>query len=183
MITVGLDMSLTGTGFCILTDDKCEIKTIKTKPADFKNILVRLQFITDEVFKSLPSLPDVIIIEDYFTPQNKAQIGAALNLVALGTLIRIRLYQAGLKFIVVNNQQVKKWITGKGNAQKSMIIKEVYKKLNIDAKDDNQADACVMAHIGRGLLNWMQGNISDAKQYEIDVYNKISEKKETHFNL
>ena len=47
--------------------------------------------------------------------------------------------------------QLKKFVTGKGNSEKSMVIKEVYKRFGIDTNDDNTADAVVLGHIGLAL--------------------------------
>lgn len=184
MINVGLDMSFTGTGFCLFKDNQYELKTIKTKPKDFPNFLERLQFITDTCLTGIPKEVDLIAIEDYYTPHQKAQMGSALNLVALGTLMRIKLYESGLPFVIINNKQLKKWITGKGNSQKSMIIKEVYKRLDVDAKDDNQADACVLADLAKALFE-IKNNQKDIKsfsKYQIDVLDKIYQTKQNHYN-
>jgi len=41
--------------------------------------------------------------------------------------------------------ELKKFITGKGNAKKQIIIQQVYKKYGIEFEDDNLADAFVLA--------------------------------------
>ena len=47
--------------------------------------------------------------------------------------------------------QLKKFVTGKGNVEKSVVMKEVYKRFGIDTDDDNTADAVVLGHIGMSL--------------------------------
>lgn len=152
MKTIGLDMSLTGTGISVLEGDVCLATTIKTKPKDFSNDIERLNHIVTETLNNITDNIDLICIEDYFIPQSKVQFNAAISLVALGTLIRKELYERKFPFITIVPSQLKKWILGKGSGQKSMVIKEVYKKLGLDAKDDNQADAIVLSYIAKDLL-------------------------------
>lgn len=162
MITVGLDLSLTGTGFCLLEEGSCSVKTIKTKPADFETDIDRYKHIVFEVNKHIPQETDLICVEDYFMPQSRAQFGAAISLVALGTLVRSRLHDNNFPFITVVPSQLKKWILGKGNGAKNLVIREVFKKLGLDAKDDNQADAIVLAHIAQDIV-WKMNGIEPPK--------------------
>ena len=48
---------------------------------------------------------------------------------------------------------MKKFLTGSGACEKSLILKEVYRRWNVDVSDDNLADAVVIAKIGEALLN------------------------------
>jgi crossover junction endodeoxyribonuclease RuvC len=172
IVTVGLDMSLTSSGFSLFNGKEIVFETIKTKPANFNNDLDRLQHITNTVLSKIPHYATLICIEDYFVPQSKMQFGAALSLCALGTLMRMKLYESGLPFIVVSPNQLKKFATGKGNAQKSLVIREVYKKYNIDVKDDNQADAIVLAKIAEACLKFKGGN-RVGTEFERETIDKI----------
>ena len=150
-VVVGLDMSLTATGFCLKDGNRLSVETIKTTPKSAPNDLARLKLIVSEVMKRIPSNTTMICIEDYFTPSNRQQIGAAIKLVSLGTLVRVALLDAGFPFFVPAPSQIKKFATGKGVGQKSIIVREVYKRWGVDAKDDNQADACVLAHMAEAI--------------------------------
>ena len=46
-----------------------------------------------------------------------------------------------IPLVKINPSQLKSWATGKGNADKSMMIDECRKKWKIDPEDDNEADA------------------------------------------
>lgn len=48
--------------------------------------------------------------------------------------------------------QLKKFVTGKGNVDKNVVMKAVYKRFQIDTDDDNTADAVVLGHIGLALI-------------------------------
>lgn len=148
---VGLDMSLTATGFCLKQGQRLSIDTVKTTPKSAPNDLARLRLITHEMMKRIPRDVKMVCIEDYFTPSNRQQIGAAIKLVSLGTMIRMALYEAGMPFYVVAPSQIKKFATGKGVGQKSIVVREVYKRWGVDAKDDNQADATVLAYMAQAI--------------------------------
>lgn len=154
VITCGLDMSLTSTGYCMLSSSNVNLKTIKTSSvnkSNFDNDLERMNYIVETVLSNINGV-NLVCIEDYFVPTNKMQMGSAIKLVSLGTLMRMALYKLNIPFVVVSPSQIKKYATGKGNCQKNKILREVYKKWDIDAKDDNQADAYVLARIADGII-------------------------------
>jgi crossover junction endodeoxyribonuclease RuvC len=150
-VFVGLDLSLTGTGVSVKQGGSITLDTIKTTPRTCTNDLARLRHIADECMKRIPKDVQMICVEDYFVPLNKAQIGSSMKLVALGTIVRMALFEAGYPFFIVSPGQLKKFITGKGNAQKSMIIKEVYNKWDIECNDDNHAEASVHSHMAEQI--------------------------------
>jgi len=170
--TVGLDMSLTGTGFALASGPVYQLMTIKTKPKDFNTPFDRLRHISDAVMSRIAKTVRLVCIEDYFVPQTKAQFGSAINLIALGTVMRMALYEAGIPFIIVAPSQLKKFVTGKGTCQKSMILREVYKRWEVDAKDDNQADAFGLAKMAEGIAKVIDGDKSLHK-YQLEVIDKV----------
>jgi Holliday junction resolvasome RuvABC endonuclease subunit len=103
--------------------------------------------------KRIPAFTRMICVEDIFMPRQAARIGQAMNLAKLAGVIRLAILEGGFPFYVVNDMQLKKFACGRGQGiQKGIIIREAYKKWGIDAKDDNQADAAVLAYMAEGLL-------------------------------
>jgi crossover junction endodeoxyribonuclease RuvC len=169
IVGVGLDLSLTGTGFCLKSGNVLNVETIKTKPKDFPNKIERVKHIVTEVTKRIPSDVSLVCVENYFVPANRAQIGAAMGLIELGWSVRLALYQLKIPFYVVVPQHLKKFGTGKGNCPKSIVIREVFKKWGFDAKDDNQADACVLANIAYEIAQWNE----NLPAYQLETIEKI----------
>ena len=148
-VVVGLDLSLTGTGMCIKDGQGIRVETIKTLPKDFANDLSRLIHIREAILSKLPADVKMVCIEDFFTGAHAA---SAIKIAMLGTVIRLALYEKGISFTLVAPATLKKYILGKGVGEKSLILREVYKKYpNIDVKDDNQADSVVLCHIAESL--------------------------------
>ena len=150
---VGLDLSLTSTGFCLKNGNTITMDTIKTEPKNFKNDLDRLIHIRNTIISKTPADVKLICIEDFFVPSNKLQIGSGIKLAMLGTTVRMALYERGIPFVVISPNSLKKFVTGKGVGDKSMILREVFKRWGINAKDDNQADASVLAYLAEALLS------------------------------
>ena len=174
----GLDLSLTSTGFALKYDNAISMETIKTTPKTCENDLARLRYICSEIMKRIPKNVAMVCVEDFFTPQNAYQVGAAIGLAMLGAIVRMALYEAGIPFYVVAASQLKKFATGKGIGQKSIILKEVYKRWGLDAKDDNQADACVLAYMAESIC-YLQ---VDAPKYQAEVIQKIIHER-PHYNV
>lgn len=149
---VGLDLSLTSTGFCLKQDRSICLDTIKTVPKDFPDDLARLIYIRDQLLIRIPESVKMVCVEDFFTPQNSFQIGAAISLAMLGTAVRLAMYESGIPFVIIAPSQIKKFATGKGVGPKSIVVREVYKRWNVDARDDNQADASVLAYLAEALV-------------------------------
>jgi Holliday junction resolvasome RuvABC endonuclease subunit len=166
---VGLDLSLTGTGVCV-RGDELKVETIKTVPKNFDNDLDRMLFIVKSIMGKIPSNVKLICVEDFFTPAKSFQIGAAISLAMLGALVRAEMYKAGLPFVVISPNQLKKYVTGKGSGQKSLILRETYKRWNVDAKDDNQADAVVLSYIAEGLI---EGVKEDTPKFQEEVIRTV----------
>ena len=71
--------------------------------------------------------------------------------------------------VLVTPSQLKKFVTGKGNADKNVVMKEVYKRFHIDTDDDNTADAVVLGHIGLALTGAYQTTTQEQKATLADI--------------
>lgn len=169
---VGLDLSLTATGFCMIDQqnivDNCEIKT---KPEKFSSILERTDYIAHQILKKLEGKKiDFIAMQDYFSGR---QPGSVIMLAILGTMVRLRLLENGYSFLAFAPTQIKKFETGKGTAPKDTMIKSVFKKHGLDTNSNNIADACAIAFTGKGYYDYVNKNRTDYTQYELEVLKKV----------
>ena len=172
---IGLDLSLSSTGCAAVSEDGHVLKTIKTNPNKFKDDLARLIHIRDAVKSFVcENSPKMICIEDVYIPPKLASSNSALKLSMLGGLVRVMLYEMGLRFCLVTPMQLKKFITGKGAGEKSLILREVFRRWTVEAADDNQADAVGLAHLARAIN----------AQYKLDTHQVFEEvDAETEPNL
>lgn len=145
--TVGLDLSLTQTGMCLLKECAL-VETELVRPGKLRGT-ERLVYIEEVIEAKLNEwLPiDLICLEgySYASAYQSHQIGE------LGGIIRKMLYENKFLCVEVAPQAVKKFATGKGNSKKDEVMLQVYKRWGQEFNNDNLADAFVLAMIGYHL--------------------------------
>jgi crossover junction endodeoxyribonuclease RuvC len=144
-IFVGIDHSMTGTGVVVIDQDGCihEQKLIKTTPDEIDE--KRMTYIIDE----LSFIPKIVRLKRvYIEGPSFASTGqAVLQMGALHYLIRIFLYRKKVKYKIIAPGTLKKFITGSGAAKKEQMLLHIYKKWNVEFKDNNTADAYSLARL------------------------------------
>jgi crossover junction endodeoxyribonuclease RuvC len=137
----GIDLSLNATGFVTIDKERLVIKEeiITSNPKE--EIEDRIIHIRSEISK--------LIIEEsiyYIEGLSYMSVSATMaQLAALHYAIRIYLREIHIPFKIIPPTSLKKFVTGKGNSKKSLMIKNVYKKFGYDTEDDNLADAYGLA--------------------------------------
>ena len=176
MITVGLDLSLTKTGWAIMEDDGLVTTSgvIKShplgdKPIDETNRIVK---IAEEVVQKIDELlphksPDLVVIENLaFMARNTT---ALTQLAGLSHIVRILLVQFNWPFILEAPSTLKKFITGKGNSDKNVMMMSIYKNYGHEFLDDNIADAFGLAACGMALLGKPLKKLGKAQEEVINL--------------
>lgn len=143
-----LDQSLTGTGLCVLDHNgKINVlKTLKQKrtPKNAKEEIQRLKCILSEIIHIFKKeRPESIGLEEY----GFGTRGRAFKLGELGGVIKLAIYERGTCPIILRPGQIKKFLTGKGNTEKNLMLMNIYKKYGVSCENDNEADALVGAKI------------------------------------
>lgn len=149
----GIDPSLSATGLIIIDNDLniVEQKLICTKKQNIYqdieyrilNIIEKLQCILTNKDKDKIKM---VLIEGI--SYGSTGDGAA-QLAALNYAIRIWLLLQNIPYKDAPPSAVKKFVTGKGNCKKNLMLKEVYKKWNVDFSDDNLCDAYALARLAK----------------------------------
>jgi len=148
----GIDASLSGTGLIVIDRSNKIIKEdlISTihKKDDYQDIEKRILFIL-KMLESLLEYKDhlkMVLIEGI---SFGSKGDGAAQLAALNYAIRIWLYTNGFTYSDVSPSSLKKFVSGKGNCKKNLMLKEVYKKWNVDFNDDNICDAYSLARFAK----------------------------------
>lgn len=148
MIIMGVDTS-TKTGYVILDTEGGVVKAgvIHYKPEDMR--FSRFGRYAEDVSNTVDAYDvDLVVIEGY-------AFGGKFNnslQYELGAVIRMRLYEDSTLFVEVPPTSLKKFVTGKGNAKKDLMLLNVYKRWEFDTEDDNEADAYGLAQFGRAMI-------------------------------
>lgn len=145
---MGLDPS-SHTGYVVLGDmgDVAIVGTIHHKPTDER--FSRYANYVDDVVDIINAYGvDLVIIEGYsfagkFTNYFQYELGASLRMV---------FHNNEVPYIEVPPTSLKKFVTGKGNSAKNLMLLDVYKRWEFDTEDDNEADAYGLAQFGRAII-------------------------------
>lgn len=147
---VGLDLSLTATGYAGPDGTKL-IKSTGHKGDTLVQRADRLNLLRCEIVATvLETPPDLVCVEAPSLGQQRQ--GGTHDRSGLWWLVANGLIAAGLQVIEVPPASVKKYSTGKGNAQKPDVRMAVFKRYGEDFRDDNECDAFVLRAIGLDLL-------------------------------
>ena len=140
---VGVDPSFNGFGIIVL-DKNAEIveqRLLTSKPKqDADKRIIALE-------KEFEFIPQIVGLHSiYIEGPSFGSTGAfVLQMGALHYYLRIFLLKKDTDFKIVSPGDLKKFVTGKGNAKKELMLKNVFKKWGADFDDNNLADAYSLA--------------------------------------
>lgn len=148
MIILGLDPGTATTGYGVIRKSKRNLRCIKYGCIETSALLSfskRLLFLSKEV-RSLVKIhhPQIVALETLFFFKNKKTIVRVSQ--ATGVLL-LTLGRLGVKTVEYSPQEVKKFLTKNGRAEKEEVQKKVKRSLNlkkVSLKDD-AADALALA--------------------------------------
>jgi crossover junction endodeoxyribonuclease RuvC len=116
--------------------------------------LARIDFILQSIEDLIGDMPQkqiLVVIEDF----SFASKGASLFQIAgLGYIVRHWLWKNQIDFILVPPTVLKKFVTGAGNSDKSVMLMKILKNWDVEILDDNIGDAYGLSRIGRAILEW-----------------------------
>lgn len=148
MSVVGIDQSLSGTGIVEISHDGNIIRKQLLSPGKLLGVQ-RLDFITNKIFEFCSEIKErFIVAREGYSFASKGR--SVFNLGELGGCIDLVLFRSKIsnfvEYYILPPTVVKKYCLGSGSVKKdSSYLLLVYKKLEIEFPDDNQADAYMIA--------------------------------------
>lgn len=143
MRTVGLDIA-SCTGMALVGEDEDRGRTVHLPR---QKGYQRLQLVAQEVQRTVQAWSaDLIVIEAYAYCRN---IRSFVTLVELGTVVRAGLYAAGRAWVEVPPTVLKKWTTGRGNADKVAMARAVQDRWAYRSQSMDIVDAYALAQMGQ----------------------------------
>ena len=138
---IGLDLAFANNGVVILDEEgniihQEVLSTSKKDPDEVRLINIRTKL------NSLLQDNDIVCLEGLsFGSQGMslAQLGA------VHYITRVLLYERNIDFSLVTPSTLKKFVTGKGNCKKDLILLKVFQKWGVEFSNDNLADAYSLA--------------------------------------
>ncbi len=167
MNLVGLDLSLTSTGFC--TEINYGVITCKEKGAE------RLSVISKMILSIVQEFVDpVVVVEGYSFASRNSQ---AHSLGELGGAVRMRLWENNISYIEIPPTCRAKFATGKGNAGKSEVTSAISAKTGLVFTGGGAADMCdawilremALEYLGLSTFSWTQAQRSALEKVDWGV--------------
>jgi crossover junction endodeoxyribonuclease RuvC len=168
MAIIGVDPSFSGSGITVIQDNNYEYFLIKAEKQSRSSIDIthRIMKIKKEIKLIINKYrPTYISMEG---PSYASQSSSVVQMGALNHMLRELFIEENIKFVIAPPTVIKKYATGKGNADKLMMIEEAAKRgANIPffkkiqkqlVFDDNVCDSYFMASFMRDYLT---GNCVD----------------------
>ena len=139
----GLDFAFANNGFITLDKDAKIIRQDIVKTTNKQSDELRLIYIRDYVASAVKD-GDVVYIEGL----SYGSIGLAkAQMSAVHYVIRLFLMEKGIKYKIIEPTVLKKFVTGKGQCKKNLILLKVFKKWGIEFDSDDLADAYSLARM------------------------------------
>lgn len=170
MNVLGLDLSLTGTGWAGIDTGEGPILWGTFSPPKAIGELERLAWILKRV-TGIATAADLIVIEGFAFG---AKGNAVFQIAGLAYLVRYWLWQNKTPFVLVSPHALKKFCVGtsgssKNPVTKELVIREVFKRWGHDAGDNNQADAIGLLYIGLALTGHYEPTIDAQRAVLADI--------------
>lgn len=153
MKVLALDLSLTATGIALWDGTPC---TVNTRTADGDQRLVTIR---DRVrgYADTPRAT-LAVIEDLPTHAHGAGITGMVH-----GAVRVALADLGVPYVLVPPASLKKYACGKGNATKPDMRMSLFRRADLDLRDDNQVDAAwlrfmALDHYGQPVMGLPQNH-------------------------
>lgn len=168
-VFIGIDPSFSGTGVVCLEGDNVSIAEIKANPKE--NLYNRMATILNGVMSTIGHVNRQHALIAIETPVGGMASCTTMMLASLGTYLRIQLVSWWQ--LNVSPAHVKQFATGKGNAQKDVVLKDVYRRWQFNTDSNNIADAYVLARVAKA---WCEGGELEYEKKALKSIRSLHEK-------
>lgn len=164
-ISMGIDPSSVATGIVVLEHTKpflhalvLEEEVKFPKLTGWDRVIAICKVVMTRVHEHKP---DRIVLEGYSLNMKNAT--SVVPLVELGGLMRFLMKLDGLSWYDPRATELKKFVTGKGNVQKDVVMMKVLQRWGHESKSNNTADAYGLAAMGLAHANRLSGVTLDMR--------------------
>ena len=173
-IAVGIDPSLTRLALAVAGDADETAAYMARSMSGVPRLLALRDRVLEWIDRWRPAL---VVIEGY---SMGSRVGRLADLGELGGVLKVALWEIGYQedrgtLVIVPPPQLKKFIVGRGNAEKAAVVAAVVRRWQVDVSTDDEADAYGLARLGAALL----GAGGPLTAYQDDVVRKIRAKLPT----
>lgn len=158
-VYMGIDQSYSGFATTILAEDgRYQTRVAKFNNSGVERLLDIQMYLSGILYRDITD----------FAMEGYAYNSKMANMLGeLGAVVKLAVYsEFGIRPLVVPPTSLKKYVTGKGTGvQKNQMLLHVYKKWNVEFKDDNAADSYALAKLVSNSASYA---------YEKEIYSKLT---------
>lgn len=149
MNVIGLDLS-TCAGVVIMDSETKQVQHVEAVQFKGTTGFKRVNLIASRIFELRDKHhAQCAVIEDYAVSKFG---GSAITSIEIGTVVRFCMWQDGFPYLDLSPTALKKFVTGKGNAKKDLIMLDVFKRWGFSAPTNDIADAYALARFGASAI-------------------------------
>ena len=141
---VGIDPSINETGLIVLDSNAniIEQKLFSVKSEKFEEGLLKYE-------QEIGFIPKIVNLQSVYLegPAYQATGQVILQMGALHFMTRLFLFKNRVNYKIIAPGTLKKFVTGKGNSKKDLMLLKVYKRWGVECDDHNLCDADGLARM------------------------------------
>jgi len=165
---IGIDRSLTATGFAVVNAGKC-IKSFEIGSKEYGDN--RLYDIGKQYIVNIMSYSNnFVCMENYAYGISNSQSLTGLG--ELGGVCKVFFRMKNIDYLSVAPTLLKKYVSGSGISSKTQMMMFVLKKFKIEPVSDNTADAIGLAYLIYNTIRYAKGN-KNYTQKEIECFDSF----------
>lgn len=154
MNVIGIDPSLTGTAILQMNiHGKVTGSEVFSEAGDLRGV-ERLIYLRNRVIEKThgnqPKGSETVVFMESLAFAAKGR--GVTGLAELSGVVRVAMTDFKVRHYIVTPQMAKKWVTGKGVADKLTVYKSIIHKYKVDLESEDEYDAFAIAELGRNFL-------------------------------
>ncbi len=162
MNVLGLDVSLTSTGFAYRNDDGVHTGIITPKAHSGIPRLVFIRRTIEGIINRCGTTH--VVIEGY--SMGKFQMQRAHSTGEIGGVVKVMCWEKWIPVLIVSPKGLKKFATGNGNSTKPQVQGHIMTRWKHRVEQEDEADAFVLLHAGEAYFNPRKARAYDPKRRE-----------------
>lgn len=148
---IGLDRSLTSTGIAVVKAGKY-IRGAQLSSKFYG--ARRLYDLAKQILYYCSAYPNCLVIPEGYSYMSKGSSG--LSLAEFGGVMNVFFLMRNIKHLECAPQSLKKYATGVGNCDKSLVPMNIFKKFGVQAIGNDHADSIALSFLGYHAFNYLQ---------------------------
>lgn len=151
---LGLDPSLTSTGFCY-EDKEGRMHSGRIRPKSLRGVprLIYIRNCVDQIIKNGILKHNRFTMVAYEGYSMGSQQTRSYSMGELGGVLQVHILEARIRLLLVPPSSLKKFVTGSGRADKSLMVDKIAEIWQYNIQQHDEADAFGLLQFGKAYTD------------------------------